>query len=62
MASQINLNTGFEQDLIELKTKYPKDILLLGPCLNNSPLEVTVRCLGQAVYKYPDVLQVNFCF
>ena len=62
MATQINLNTGFEQDLIEIKTKHPKDILLLGPCLNQSPMKITVRCLGQDVYKYPDILQVSHLF
>lgn len=58
MSSQININSAFEQDLIELKSSFPKEILLLGPCLQYSPMNNTVRCIGKDVYKYPAVLQV----
>ncbi|KAL2712257.1 exostosin-2 [Vespula squamosa] len=63
MSSQININSAFEQDLIELKSSFPKEILLLGPCLQYSPMNNTVRCAGKDVYKYPAVLQTaTFCF
>lgn len=59
MSSQININSAFEQDLLELKSSFPKEILLLGPCLQYSPMNNTVRCAGKDVYKYPAVLQVR---
>ncbi|KAI4504281.1 hypothetical protein M0802_000752 [Mischocyttarus mexicanus] len=63
MSSQININSIFEQDLIELKSSFPKEILLLGPCLQYNPVNHTVRCSGEDVYKYPTVLQTaTFCF
>ncbi|KAL6264520.1 hypothetical protein P5V15_004628 [Pogonomyrmex californicus] len=62
MSSQININTAFEQDLMEIKTTYPKDILVLGPCLHFNPMNNTIRCLGEDIYKYPDILQMaTFC-
>lgn len=62
MSSQININTAFEQDLMEVKTTYPKDILVLGPCLHFNPMNNTIRCVGEGIYKYPDILQsATFC-
>ncbi|XP_072762562.1 exostosin-2 isoform X2 [Anoplolepis gracilipes] len=62
MSSQININTAFEQDLMEVKTTYPKDILVLGPCLHFNPMNNTIRCVGESMYKYPDILQsATFC-
>ncbi|XP_011872758.1 PREDICTED: exostosin-2 isoform X2 [Vollenhovia emeryi] len=62
MSSQININTAFEQDLIEIKTTYPKDILVLGPCLHFNPMNNTIRCVGEDIYTYPDSLQTaTFC-
>jgi len=58
ISSQININNAFEQDLIEIKTTYPKDILILGPCLHFNPMNNTIRCIGEDIYKYPDSLQV----
>ncbi|XP_012224952.1 exostosin-2 isoform X2 [Linepithema humile] len=62
ISSQININTAFEQDLMELKTTNPKDILVLGPCLHFNPMNNTIRCVGEDIYKYPDILQsATFC-
>lgn len=65
ISSQININTAFEQDLMEVKTTYPKDILVLDPCLHFNPMNNTIRCVREDIYKYPDVLQViyiyNYC-
>ncbi|XP_029671569.1 exostosin-2 isoform X3 [Formica exsecta] len=62
ISSQININTAFEQDLMEVKTTYPKDILVLGPCLHFNPMNNTIRCVRKGIYKYPDVLQsATFC-
>lgn len=62
MSSQINFNSAFEQDLMEVKTISPKDILVLGPCLHYNPMNNTIRCVREDVYKYPDVLQTaTFC-
>ena len=58
VSSQININTAFEQDLMEIKTTNPKDILVLGPCLHFNPMNNTIRCVGEDIYKYPDILQV----
>lgn len=60
MSSQININTAFEQDLMEVKSTYPKDILILGPCLHFNPMNNTIRCVGKGIYKYPDILQVIY--
>lgn len=60
MSSQININTAFEQDLMEVKSTYPKDILILGPCLHFNPMNNTIRCVGKGLYKYPDILQVIY--
>ncbi|XP_020283941.1 exostosin-2 isoform X2 [Pseudomyrmex gracilis] len=60
ISSQININTAFEQDLIELKTTYPKDLLMLGPCLHFNPMNNTIRCVEDNIYKYPDILQDFF--
>lgn len=59
ISSQININTAFEQDLMEVKTTYPKDILVLGPCLQYNPINNTIRCTGEDIYKYPDILHVK---
>ncbi|KAG5322625.1 EXT2 protein, partial [Pseudoatta argentina] len=62
MSSQININNAFEQDLMEIKTTYPKNILVLGPCLHFNPMNNTIRCVGEDIYKYPDSLQTStFC-
>ncbi|XP_011163713.1 exostosin-2 isoform X1 [Solenopsis invicta] len=62
MSSQININSAFEQDLMEMKMTYPKDILVLGPCLHFNPMNNTIRCIGKDIYKYPDSLQTaTFC-
>ncbi|KYN07271.1 Exostosin-2 [Cyphomyrmex costatus] len=62
ISSQININNAFEQDLMEIKTTYPKDILVLGPCLHFNPMNNTIRCIGEDIYKYPDTLQTGtFC-
>ncbi|XP_011135760.1 exostosin-2 isoform X2 [Harpegnathos saltator] len=62
ISSQININTAFEQDLLEVKTTYPKDILVLGPCLQYNPMNNTIRCIGEDLYKYPDILHsATFC-
>lgn len=58
MSSQININNAFEQDLVEVKMTYPKDILVLKPCLHHNPINNTIRCVGQEIYKYPEILQV----
>ncbi|XP_076667121.1 exostosin glycosyltransferase sotv [Andrena cerasifolii] len=62
ISSQININSAFEQDLLEVKSMSPKDILILGPCLHYNSMNTTVRCAGEDVYKYPNVLQTaTFC-
>ncbi|KAG7202832.1 hypothetical protein KM043_009985 [Ampulex compressa] len=62
ISSQININSAFEQDLLEVKTTFPKEILVLGPCLHYNPMNSTTRCTGEDVYRYPDVLQTaTFC-
>ncbi|KAH0952729.1 hypothetical protein HN011_009892 [Eciton burchellii] len=62
ISSQININTAFEQDLMEVKTTHSKDILILGPCLHFNPMNNTLRCVGEDIYKYPDILQSGiFC-
>jgi hypothetical protein len=58
ISSQININTAFEQDLMEVKTTHSKDILILGPCLHFNPMNNTLRCVGEDIYKYPNILQV----
>lgn len=58
ISSQININSAFEQDLLEIKSMSPKDILILGPCLHYNSMNTTIRCAGEEVYKYPNVLQV----
>lgn len=37
---------------------YPKDILVLEPCLQHNLMNNTIRCIGKDIYKYPDILQV----
>ncbi|XP_043256356.1 exostosin-2 [Colletes gigas] len=62
ISSQININSAFEQDLMEIKSTSPKDILILGPCLHYNSMNITVRCAGEDVYKYPNILQTStFC-
>ncbi|XP_015584930.1 exostosin-2 [Cephus cinctus] len=62
LSSQININSAFEQDLMELKTTFPNDIMVFGSCLHHNPMNNTIRCVGEDVYKYPDVLQTaTFC-
>ncbi|XP_066600643.1 exostosin-2 [Prorops nasuta] len=62
IASQINTNSIFEQDLLQIKTLNQKDILILGPCLHYNIMNDTIRCMGEDVYKYPDILQTaTFC-
>ncbi|XP_076544829.1 exostosin glycosyltransferase sotv isoform X1 [Osmia lignaria lignaria] len=62
ISSQININSAFEQDLIEVKSLSPKEILILSPCLQYSSMNSTIRCAETDVYKYPDVLQTAvFC-
>ncbi|XP_076166476.1 exostosin glycosyltransferase sotv [Ptiloglossa arizonensis] len=62
ISSQININSAFEQDLVEIKSISPKDILILGPCLHYNSMNTTVRCAGEDVYKYPNILQTaTFC-
>ncbi|XP_076235324.1 exostosin glycosyltransferase sotv [Calliopsis andreniformis] len=62
ISSQININSAFEQDLLEIKSISPKDILILGPCLHYNSMNTTIRCAGEEVYKYPNVLQTaTFC-
>ena len=60
MSAQININSAFEQDLLEIKATHPKDILILGPCLHHNPMNNTIRCVEDSVYKYPEILQVIF--
>ncbi|XP_051164279.1 exostosin-2 [Leptopilina boulardi] len=61
-AAQININSAFEQDLLEIKAAHPKEILILGPCLHHNPMNNSIRCVEEHVYKYPDILQMsNFC-
>lgn len=60
MSAQININSAFEQDLLEIKATYPKDILILDPCLHHNPMNNTIRCVEDHVYKYPEILQVIF--
>lgn len=54
----MNINSAFEQDLLEVKSMSPKDILILGTCLHYSSMNSAIRCTGEEVYKYPNVLQV----
>ncbi|CAK9814560.1 sotv [Anthophora quadrimaculata] len=62
ISSQININSAFEQDLLEVKSMSPKDILILGTCLHYTSMNSTIRCAGEDVYKYPNVLQTaTFC-
>lgn len=62
ISSQMNINTAFEQELMEVKTAYPKETLILGPCLHFNPMNNTIRCIGKDIYKYPDILQSGtFC-
>ncbi|CAK9807463.1 Ext2 [Anthophora plagiata] len=62
ISSQININSAFEQDLLEVKSMSPKDILILGTCLHYTSMNSTIRCAGDDVYKYPNVLQTaTFC-
>lgn len=58
ISSQMNINSAFEQDLLEVKSLSPKDILILGTCLHYSSMNSAIRCAGEDVYKYPNVLQV----
>ena len=58
MSVQININSAFEQDLLEVKTTNPKDILILHPCLHHNPMNSSIRCVEDNVYKYPEILQV----
>ncbi|XP_011301425.1 exostosin-2 [Fopius arisanus] len=61
MASQMNINLAFEQDLMEIAAGN-KELLILGACLHHNPMSSSIRCLGEKVYKYPDILQTsNFC-
>ncbi|XP_043269828.1 exostosin-2 [Venturia canescens] len=60
--SQININEAFEHDFIELQATHPNDVLLVGPCLQYNPMNNSIRCSGQNVYKYTDILQsATFC-
>ncbi|KAF3422411.1 hypothetical protein E2986_02534 [Frieseomelitta varia] len=62
ISSQMNINSAFEQDLLEVKSMSPKDILILGTCLHYSSMNSAIRCAGEEVYKYPNVLQTaTFC-
>lgn len=61
-AAQININSAFEQDLLEIKAAHTNDILILGPCLHHNPMNNSIRCVEDQVYKYPDILQVIFLF
>ncbi|KZC05878.1 Exostosin-2 [Dufourea novaeangliae] len=62
ISSQININSAFQQDLVEVKSMAPKEILILGPCLHHNSMNATIRCAGEYVYKYPNVLQTaTFC-
>ncbi|XP_012254638.2 exostosin-2 [Athalia rosae] len=62
ISSQININSAFEQDLIEVKTNYPNELMILGPCLHHNPMNSSIRCMGEDVYKYPEVLETaTFC-
>ncbi|XP_063984975.1 exostosin-2 [Diachasmimorpha longicaudata] len=61
VSSQMNINAAFEQDLMEIAA-INKDLLILGACLHHNPMTAAIRCLGEKVYKYPDILQTsNFC-
>ncbi|XP_076750112.1 exostosin glycosyltransferase sotv [Xylocopa sonorina] len=62
ISSQMNINSAFEQDLLEVKSRSPKDILILGTCPHYSSMNSTIRCIGEDIYKYPNVLQTaTFC-
>lgn len=60
VSAQINLNSAVEQDLIQVRSAFPKNLLILCPCLHHNPVNSSFRCIEQNVYKYPDVLQVSF--
>ncbi|XP_017788520.1 PREDICTED: exostosin-2, partial [Habropoda laboriosa] len=62
ISSQMNINSAFEQDLLEVKSMSSKDILILGTCLHYTSMNSTIRCAGEDVYKYPNVLETaTFC-
>lgn len=62
ISSQMNINVAFEQDLAEIGVANPKDLFILGPCLHHNPISNTIRCMGEKIYKYPDILQSSlFC-
>ncbi|XP_012279069.1 exostosin-2 [Orussus abietinus] len=62
ISSQINTKSTFEHDLFELQTLFPNEIAVLCPCLHHNPINYSIRCIGEDVYKYPDVLhQGSFC-
>lgn len=54
----MNINSASEQDLLEIKSISPKDIFILGTCFHYNSMNNTIRCAGEDVYKYPNVLQV----
>lgn len=55
----MNINSAFEQDLLEVKSMSPMDILILGTCLHYNSMNSAIRCSGEDFYKYPNVLQVR---
>lgn len=62
ISSQMNINSASEQDLLEIKSISPKDIFILGTCFHYNSMNNTIRCAGEDVYKYPNVLQTaTFC-
>ncbi|XP_046616513.1 exostosin-2 [Neodiprion virginianus] len=62
ISSQININSAFQQDLIEVKITFPNDLMVLGPCYHHNPMNSSIRCAGEDVYNYPDVLETGtFC-
>lgn len=60
--SHMNINEAFYQPIIEISSAYPKDVLVLGPCLHHNPMISSIRCSGQQIFRYPDILQTfKFC-
>ncbi|KAK0166479.1 hypothetical protein PV328_004899 [Microctonus aethiopoides] len=62
VSAQININTAFEQDLIDIQAASPKDILILRSCSNHKSMTNSIRCVDEKMLKYPDILRSStFC-
>lgn len=56
ISSHVNINQGFQQDIIEISSELPESVLMLGPCLHHNPMSNSIRCQGEKVF-----LNIYFC-